>query len=371
MVSDSIANASVPIAAKDFPKKKRANRAAKLKQCKLDARREQWLSQAKNKGCKGEPDAIGEVDARNERGRSIENLEIMPREDMKVGSIHHYSDLDSPSNSPTSHTSSASGSTVSSTNFSGSSGDSSSGGSWSGSITGEEEEEEGDDECLDDWEAVADALAATNDKNDQHNPLDSPPESATQPSSAIVITCPKPECVENVQTGPPTGRAWKPDDTFRPQSLPNLSKQLSFPMNSGRHYGCGGVTWGLNNATSLPSLCPICCEDLDFTDSNFLPCLCGFRLCLFCHKRILEEDGRCPGCREPYKGGPIVEEATLDGGSLTLRLARSCSMITSCIVHRVDSWDNLDVEFEVILKDRSGDLEADFYDISAKHSLRW
>ncbi|KAI8543553.1 hypothetical protein RHMOL_Rhmol08G0227700 [Rhododendron molle] len=333
MVSDSIANASIPIAAKDFPRKKRANRSAKLKQCKLDARREQWLSQVKNKGCKGELDASAVVDARNERGQSIENIEIMPRENMKVESVHPYSDLDSPSNSPTSHTSIALGSTVSGTNFSGSSGDSSSGSSWSGSVTGEDEE--GDDECLDDWEAIADALAATNDKKEQHtnpsleqhiNPVDSPPELAHRPASQIVTSCPKPECVEKVQTVPPTGRAWKPDDTFRPQSLPNLSKQLSFPMNSGRHYGCEGVTWGSNNAPSLPSSCPICCEDLDFTDSTFLPCLCGFRLCLFCHKRILEEDGRCPGCRKQYNGGPIVGEATLDGGGL--RLARSCSMIT-------------------------------------------
>lgn len=286
----------------------------------------------KNKGCKGELDTSTVVDARNERGQSIENLEIMPRENMKVESVHPYSDLDSPSNSPTSHTSIALGSTVSGTNFSGSSGDSSSGSSWSGSVTGEDEE--GDDECLDDWEAVADALAATNDKKEQHtnpsleqhiNPIDSPPEFAHLPASQIVTSCPKPECVEKVQTVPPTGRAWKPDDTFRPQSLPNLSKQLSFPMNSGRHYGCGGVTWGSNNAPSLPSSCPICCEDLDFTDSTFLPCLCGFRLCLFCHKRILEEDGRCPGCRKQYNSGPIVGEATLDGGGL--RLARSCSMI--------------------------------------------
>lgn len=285
----------------------------------------------KNKGCKGEPGASVVVDAHNERGRSIENLEILPREDMKAESVHHYTDLDSPSNSPTSHTSIALGITMSGTNFSGSSGESSSGWSWSGSVTGEDEER--DDGCLDDWEAVADALAVTNDKKEQHtnpsleqhiNPLDSPPELAHQPASVIGTSCPMPECAEKVQTVPPTGRAWKPDDTFRPKSLPNLSKQLSFPMNSGRYYVCGGVT----NASSLPLSCPICCEDLDFTDSNFLPCLCGFRLCLFCHKRILEEDGRCPGCRKQYNGGPIVGEANLDGGGLTLRLARSCSMVT-------------------------------------------
>ncbi|KAG0483270.1 hypothetical protein HPP92_011354 [Vanilla planifolia] len=41
-------NASVRTISKDFGKKKKVNRAAKLKQWKLDARREQWLSQGKN-----------------------------------------------------------------------------------------------------------------------------------------------------------------------------------------------------------------------------------------------------------------------------------------------------------------------------------
>ncbi|KAG0498372.1 hypothetical protein HPP92_003063 [Vanilla planifolia] len=41
-------NASVPVISRDFGKKKKGNRSAKLKQCKLDARREQWLSQDMN-----------------------------------------------------------------------------------------------------------------------------------------------------------------------------------------------------------------------------------------------------------------------------------------------------------------------------------
>nr|ABI34271.1 hypothetical protein LES1_20t00002 [Solanum lycopersicum] len=48
MVSDSIVNVAIPVASsnsRDFGKKKRANRTAKLKQSKRDARREQWLSQ--------------------------------------------------------------------------------------------------------------------------------------------------------------------------------------------------------------------------------------------------------------------------------------------------------------------------------------
>jgi len=122
-------------------------------------------------------------------------------------------------------------------------------------------------------------------------------------------------------------RAWRPDDAFRPRSLPNLSKQQSLP-NPDRHYGGGGVAWASKSVVSAPSSCPICYEELDLTDSSFLPCLCGFRLCLFCHKRIVDEDGRCPGCRKPYETKPIEAEASVNGGSLTFRLARSCSMIT-------------------------------------------
>ena len=77
------------------------------------------------------------------------------------GSVQHESDSESsPSNSPTN--SSLLGGTDSGTSFTNSSSSRSSGGCCSGSIT----EEEGDDGCLDDWEAVADALAADDDKQD-------------------------------------------------------------------------------------------------------------------------------------------------------------------------------------------------------------
>ncbi|CAK9138678.1 unnamed protein product [Ilex paraguariensis] len=357
MASDSIPNASIPMVVsnpKDFAKKRRANRSAKLKQCKLDARREQWLSHVRNKGDKEESSGCGGnqssvVQVGKEKGRSMENWEINPSGQENDGLMNHYSDSESPSNSPTSHASSVLGGNDSGTNFTGSSGSSSSssssssGGCCSGCIT--EEDEEGDDGCLDDWEAVADALAATDDKQEQHNPnfdsdlpskhgneivaqMDSPlPESTNQSVSGTFVSMPGPECLGIVQRAPANCRAWRPDDAFRPQSLPTLSKQHSFPMNSDRHYGGGGNPWGCKSVISAPSSCPICYEDLDITDSSFVPCSCGFRLCLFCHKRILEQDGRCPGCRKQYECDPVEGEASLDGGSLTFKLARSCSMI--------------------------------------------
>ncbi|KAK4370866.1 hypothetical protein RND71_010341 [Anisodus tanguticus] len=336
MVSDSIPMAlSNP---KDFAKKKRVNRSAKLKQCKLDARREQWLSQVKNKGSKEEPNGEGGacgqgIHVANERGKLMEKLAIMPqgKEEENGGCMNHYSDFDSPSNSPTSHTSSVLEGNDSGTNFTGgssSSNSSSSGGCCSGSMSEEE-----DDGCLDDWEAVADALAATDKKQEQHNSsLDSAPESdgnvvnMSSQVSGMDSSQQNPKGRGTLPGSPVSIRAWRPDDAFRPQSLPNLSKQYTFPMNSGRHYR-GGSVWGCKSL-SIPTSCPICCEDLDFTDTSFLPCPCGFRLCLFCHKRILEEDGRCPGCRKQYKHDLVEGETTRDAGCLMFRPARSCSMIS-------------------------------------------
>ncbi|GAV90945.1 hypothetical protein CFOL_v3_34345, partial [Cephalotus follicularis] len=43
-----------------------------------------------------------------------------------------------------------------------------------------------------------------------------------------------------------------------------------------------------------------------------------FYLCLFYHKRILEDEGHCPGCRKPYEHEPVEVEASAHGGSLTI-----------------------------------------------------
>ncbi|KAJ0536469.1 putative Zinc finger, RING/FYVE/PHD-type, CCR4-NOT transcription complex subunit 4 [Helianthus annuus] len=156
------------------------------------------------------------------------------------------SDSESPTSSPTSSRSSCS---------------SGSGGCFSRSITDEDDGDHNDndnDDCLDDWEAMADALAA-DDIQKNHNQ-----EYPVHETSA------KPEPV-TIKTGqvdfraPVSFRAWRLDDASRPQSRPNLLKQNSFPMKSR------GVQFA-------PSSCPICCEDLDITDSSFLPCLCGYKL---------------------------------------------------------------------------------------------
>ncbi|KAE8717362.1 microtubule-associated protein TORTIFOLIA1-like [Hibiscus syriacus] len=346
MESDSISNAS-PLSAsncKDISRKKR--RSAKLKQCKLDARREQWLSQSavKNKVCckEGTKDVDSKRTPPGERDRSLENFEMRRAAEANGEgenvSVQHESDSESsPLNS---HTSSGLlGGMDSGTSFANSSSGSStsSGGCCSGNVT---EEEEGDDGCLDDWEAVADALAADDDKqetdpsenNNENLCLGSTPGHEPNPQfgsegEGSDLRGSKPECPRMVQRAEGSTRAWRADDTYRPHTLPNLSKQRSFPATDWR-FGQGRVPWVRSSAISVPSSCPICYEDLDLTDSSFMPCSCGFRLCLFCHKRILEEDGRCPGCRKPYERDPVEAEASVQGGSLTFRmLARSCSMV--------------------------------------------
>ncbi|KAK9090554.1 hypothetical protein Sjap_023731 [Stephania japonica] len=353
MDSNSIANASVPAfkESKEFVKKKRGNnRVAKLKQCKMDARREQWLSQAKKKGSKGESNGIGGcVSLSNgicgRENQLVGSREVRSRGDEKEGGLGVHA-ADSESHVDNSLVGGVSGnqeprksrSQSSSSNSSSSSSTSTSSSSWCCSRSAsedEEEEEDGDDDdgCVDDWEAVADALTA-DDK--QHHPNSEP---LVEMDPALVDAAPSELVNKEAELGASemehcgqvkgrveNNRAWRLDDAFRPQCLPTLSKQYSFPLNSERYCGHGAVTWACNGIISQPSPCPICCEDLDPTDYSFLPCLCGFRLCLFCYKRILEADGRCPGCRKQYD--PQNVEMDANGGPPQYRLARSCSMST-------------------------------------------
>eukprot|EP00271_Cylindrocystis_brebissonii_P002775 TRINITY_DN13577_c0_g1_i1.p1 TRINITY_DN13577_c0_g1~~TRINITY_DN13577_c0_g1_i1.p1 ORF type:complete len:1165 (+),score=206.53 TRINITY_DN13577_c0_g1_i1:525-4019(+) len=79
----------------------------------------------------------------------------------------------------------------------------------------------------------------------------------------------------------------------------------------------GGTGVMAASSSGVPSCCPICTEELDVTDTSFVPCPCGFRLCLFCHHRILSEDGRCPGCRKAYA-------STGEGSTKSSRTANPC-----------------------------------------------
>lgn len=305
---------------KDMGRKKKTNRLAKLKQSKLDVRREQWLSHVRNKGCMVDSNETGgspppsmqmtvegynkssNSSALRSRGVHIEGSIILDREFESLASSPDGTNMGQSNQIKHLPLSSCSSAT-----------------SMCCSASVSETEEE--DDCLDDWEAIADALTA---EEKQHNPnletsIGLKPNIQLADSELckknLEIGILQTESKRNVCSAHENHRVWRPDDVFRPRSLPNAMNRLSVNV---------AQTWP--NVISQPSSCPICCEDLDITDSSFLPCPCGFHLCLFCHKRILEADERCPGCRKQYDS--IKGNERLHGGHASFQMQQSVGMST-------------------------------------------
>ncbi|KAJ6546998.1 hypothetical protein B0H19DRAFT_248991 [Mycena capillaripes] len=47
--------------------------------------------------------------------------------------------------------------------------------------------------------------------------------------------------------------------------------------------------------------CPLCLEEMDISDLNFKPCICGYQICRFCWHHIKNNlNKRCPACRRVY-----------------------------------------------------------------------
>ena len=60
----------------------------------------------------------------------------------------------------------------------------------------------------------------------------------------------------------------------------------------------------LDSDSDGEEVCPLCCNELDATDLNFLPCPCGYQVCLYCYGRLESEfQSRCPACRNVYEEG--------------------------------------------------------------------
>lgn len=300
MGSDAIANARACSSINNSSQKKRGNKQGKSKQNKINFRREQRLSQV-NKEYKGVKNNAGgvlrhSIPKGREGNRTQVNQAMSAKGNEYELSITCYNEAVSWMND----------SIVSrldcnalSKNFNGSRNRSSSG-SCSSSFSAEDR----DDGCLDDWEAVADALIAEN--NRQTSNLD---QNASKTKSSGV------NCRYQGNS-----QAWSLDDVYRPRSLPSIPKQHYYQnqLNSERCLSsCEGVSALQGRG---PSACPICCEEFDVTDSSFLPCPCGFQLCLFCHKRILEADGRCPGCRKQY-------DSMTTSADITVQPPHFCSKI--------------------------------------------
>ncbi|KAI3459024.1 hypothetical protein Pfo_015687 [Paulownia fortunei] len=58
--------------------------------------------------------------------------------------------------------------------------------------------------------------------------------------------------------------------------------------------------------------CPLCAEEMDWTDQQFTPCKCGYQVCVWCWHHIIDmaekdqTEGRCPACRTIYEKEKIV-----------------------------------------------------------------
>lgn len=340
---------------------KKKRRAAKLKQCKMDARREQWLAQVSGKFVKPDSCASSRSSSQDDRDEkemllqsspgeldlaNLVNKEVIADSQSKrlVGSTsaneigHMWSEgrfcdqggslLDGPKHKPSCHQQSSACSNGGPAKHlddreaerkTGQARRLDAPGMWSTSDTSSSQSNSSqvssssdDENEVEDWEAVADALhvqATVEDvkpvkSTDQYLSLNRPMDSKILSISDVNKCILKPESKYRPgncgsRTRADAGRAWRPDDVSRPPTLPRLSKQHSFPLQSGPSLWAAshGSVWGL---PPPPSHCPICTEELDTTDSSFVPCSCGFRLCLFCHHRILVGDGRCPGCRKSY-----------------------------------------------------------------------
>ncbi|PPR08098.1 hypothetical protein CVT24_010559 [Panaeolus cyanescens] len=66
--------------------------------------------------------------------------------------------------------------------------------------------------------------------------------------------------------------------------------------------------------------CPLCLEEMDISDLNFKPCVCGYQICRFCWHHIKENlNKRCPACRRVYTDDTVEFKpiATQDHKRLT------------------------------------------------------
>ncbi|KAL5215345.1 hypothetical protein ABZP36_004497 [Zizania latifolia] len=311
MGHDASASPASAAAARDARKKRGNRSSAKLKQCKLDARREQWLSQVK--GGKEPKAGTSPTSTESNAGSPIVASSHPPlhrqHEDVRSGGgdpedREEMGAFDSPVHSPSSDNSGTVGSAHRKHFLGNGDGLNLSSGSsvWSSSRSVSEAEDD-ENGVLDDWEAVADADTDALAVDNCHSHWSPGP---MMPPAAPNVCAPPANATVRQEPIRKT-RAWTPDDIFRPQSLPSISKQASFPANIGNCW----MSAAQHHVHSLPLSCPVCYEDLDPTDSSFCPCPCGFLLCLFCYNTIYEADGRCPGCRKEY---------------VAVLLSRSCSM---------------------------------------------
>ncbi|KAF8797910.1 hypothetical protein BYT27DRAFT_7124516 [Phlegmacium glaucopus] len=88
-------------------------------------------------------------------------------------------------------------------------------------------------------------------------------------------------------------------------SLPAPVVHATFSAQSKSHVlaGVQDAYWSDDEAEDAE--CPLCLEEMDISDLNFKPCICGYQasclICRFCWHHIKENlNKRCPACRRIY-----------------------------------------------------------------------
>lgn len=85
-------------------------------------------------------------------------------------------------------------------------------------------------------------------------------------------------------------------------SLPAPVVHAGFSAHQSKSHVLAGVQdayWSDDDADDAD--CPLCLEEMDISDLNFKPCICGYQICRFCWHHIKQNlNGRCPACRREY-----------------------------------------------------------------------
>ncbi|KAF8163178.1 hypothetical protein B0H34DRAFT_856722 [Crassisporium funariophilum] len=104
-------------------------------------------------------------------------------------------------------------------------------------------------------------------------------------------------------------------------SLPAPVVHATFSVSQSKSHVLAGVQdayWSDDEAEDAE--CPLCLEEMDISDLNFKPCICGYQICRFCWHHIKENlNKRCPACRRVYTDDAVEFKpiATQDHKRLT------------------------------------------------------
>ncbi|KAJ7581348.1 hypothetical protein C8J56DRAFT_833364 [Mycena floridula] len=96
-----------------------------------------------------------------------------------------------------------------------------------------------------------------------------------------------------------------------PHPLPAPVVHAGFSVSQSKSHVLAGVQdayWSDDDAEDAE--CPLCLEEMDISDLNFKPCVCGYQICRFCWHHIKENlNKRCPACRRVYTDDAVEFKA--------------------------------------------------------------